>query len=217
MAATSRTSTVMVRWPPTRSNWRSWMARSSFTWAASGSSPTSSRNSVPPSAASKRPCCAWWAPVKAPRSWPKSADSTSASGSAAQFTATKGRPARGLSSWSARATTSLPVPLSPRSSTVARLGATWAITCSTACQAGLRPMTPGKRSGSEPGPTYRTGSSRARCEGLSSTSSRMRTARRPATTESTVRSRSKEKGAAARRRSAVSTPSVALPSRSGSA
>ena len=38
---------------------RSCSTRSSFAWASSGSSPTSSRNSVPPSASSKRPrrCC----------------------------------------------------------------------------------------------------------------------------------------------------------------
>jgi len=39
-----------------------------------GSSPTSSRKSVPPSASSKRPKRRWRAPVKAPFSWPKSSD-----------------------------------------------------------------------------------------------------------------------------------------------
>ena len=51
------------------------------------------------------------APVKAPRTWPKSSDSSSASGIAAQLTATNGWPARGERRWSSRATTSLPVPL----------------------------------------------------------------------------------------------------------
>ena len=47
---------------------------------------------MPPSASSKRPARAAAAPVKAPRSWPKSSLSSRASGSAPQFTATKGAP-----------------------------------------------------------------------------------------------------------------------------
>ena len=57
------------------------------------------------------------ASVKAPRSWPKSSLSRSASGIAAQLKAMKGPAARLLRSCSARATSSLPVPLSPRMST----------------------------------------------------------------------------------------------------
>ena len=45
---------------------------------------------MPPSAASKAPLRVARAPVKAPRSWPKSSLSTSFSGSAAQLTATNG-------------------------------------------------------------------------------------------------------------------------------
>ncbi len=45
--------------------------RSSLTCASSGSSPTSSRNSVPPCASWNLPACFSVAPVKAPRSWPK--------------------------------------------------------------------------------------------------------------------------------------------------
>ena len=71
------------------------------------------------------------APVNAPFSWPKSSLSRSASGSAAQLSATNGLPVRGLDSWSARATSSLPVPLSPRTSTVARLRATRSTRSST--------------------------------------------------------------------------------------
>ena len=63
-------------------------------------------------------------PVKAPRSWPNSSASSSVSGKAAQLTATKAFAARGLRSCSARATSSLPVPLSPRMTTDASLGAT---------------------------------------------------------------------------------------------
>ena len=62
---------------------------------ARGSSPTSSRKRVPPSAASKSPTRFRSAPVKAPFSWPKSSLSRRDSGSAAQFTATKGPARRG--------------------------------------------------------------------------------------------------------------------------
>jgi len=56
--------------------------------------------------------------VKAPFSWPNSSDSTSVSGIAATLTATKAWPRRSLRAWIARATSSLPVPLSPVISTV---------------------------------------------------------------------------------------------------
>jgi hypothetical protein len=55
VAATMRTSTRSVRLPPTRSNSPSCSTRSSFACIAGDISPTSSRNSVPPSASSKRP------------------------------------------------------------------------------------------------------------------------------------------------------------------
>ncbi len=48
--------------------------------------------------------CRAWAPVKAPRSWPNSSDSNSVSGSAAQFTLTKGCRARVEFVWIACAT-----------------------------------------------------------------------------------------------------------------
>src|SRR4051794_13163168 len=57
-------------------------------------SPISSRNSVPPSACSKRPMRCLSAPVNAPFSWPKSSDSRRFSCSAAQFTLTKFRDAQ---------------------------------------------------------------------------------------------------------------------------
>ena len=95
-------------------------------------SPISSRNSVPPWASSNLPALAcWWAPVNAPFSCPNSSLSRSSRESAAQLTATNGSSARGSSRWIARATTSLPVPLSPRSSTVAPLGAARRATSST--------------------------------------------------------------------------------------
>ena len=58
------------------------------------------------------------APVNAPRSWPNSSLSSSASDSAAQLMATSGRAARGEAAWMARASTSLPTPVSPRISTL---------------------------------------------------------------------------------------------------
>ena len=51
----------------------------------SGMSPTSSRNIVPPDARSNLPRRCFVAPVKAPASWPKSSDSISSLGSAAQL------------------------------------------------------------------------------------------------------------------------------------
>ncbi len=80
-------------------------------------SPISSRNSVPPSAVSTRPSLRSRASVKAPRSWPNSSDSSSCAGSAAQLSSTKGLSRRGPLKCSARATSSLPVPVSPRTST----------------------------------------------------------------------------------------------------
>jgi transcriptional regulator with PAS, ATPase and Fis domain len=68
--------------------------RSSFVCIASDISPISSRNSVPPSAASKSPARGRSAPVNAPRTWPNSADSSRLSGIAPQFSPTNGRDAR---------------------------------------------------------------------------------------------------------------------------
>ena len=68
-------------------------------------------------AASTRPTPSACAPVKAPRRWPKSCDRARSARSAPQFTGRKGLPARALFSWMARATSSLPVPVSPRTTT----------------------------------------------------------------------------------------------------
>ena len=59
-------------------------------------SPTSSRNSVPSCASSKRPIFCVMAPVKAPFSWPNSSLSSSPVGIAAQLILTKVRSRRGL-------------------------------------------------------------------------------------------------------------------------
>jgi hypothetical protein len=68
---------------------------------------------VPPSAASNRPGRSLMAPVKAPRSWPKSSDSISVSAKIAQLTGTKGLFRRWLAWWIRLAMSSLPVPVSP--------------------------------------------------------------------------------------------------------
>ena len=72
---------------------------------------------MPPAARSNRP--GFWrsAPVKAPRSWPKSSLSTRPSGSAPQLTRMNGPAARSEWRCKAAATSSLPVPLSPTIST----------------------------------------------------------------------------------------------------
>ena len=87
--------------------------------------------SVPPLASSNFPLRCLTAEVKAPRSWPKSSLSISSEGMAAQFTSTKGAAARRLRAWSQRATSSLPVPFSPVTSTRASQGATFSISSRT--------------------------------------------------------------------------------------
>ena len=94
MAATTRTSTRRVRGLPRRSNSCSCSTRRSLGCSSSGMSPTSSRNSVPWSASSKRPIFCAMAPVKAPRSWPKSSVSSKPVGIAAQLILTKVRSRR---------------------------------------------------------------------------------------------------------------------------
>ena len=78
---------------------------------------------MPWCAISARPILRLPAPVKAPFSWPNSSFSSSVSGMAAQLMATNGPLARSESWCSERAISSLPVPLSPRSSTVASVAA----------------------------------------------------------------------------------------------
>jgi hypothetical protein len=61
-------------------------------------------------------------------------------GSAALLRETYRRSARGESSWMALATSSLPVPVSPRIRTFASVGATILINENTSCMALLSPM-----------------------------------------------------------------------------
>ncbi len=100
-------------------------------------SPTSSRNSVPPLATSNLPLRRAVAPVNEPFSWPNSSDSRSVSVRAAQETATNGPSARRLSAWMARASTSLPVPDSPRTRMVEFDFAAVRASSKTPCIAGL--------------------------------------------------------------------------------
>ena len=140
LAATTRVSTVMSRNPPTRLNVIVSSTRRSLACNAGFSSPISSRYSVPPSASSNTPFFIALASVNAPRSWPNNSDSSRASGSAAQLTAMNGPSRRALCSCRAFENKSLPVPLSPCSSTVvASLAATLCITRMAAVMAGEVP------------------------------------------------------------------------------
>ena len=97
---------------------------------------------IPPAAASNRPFWSRCAPVNAPFTWPNSSDSRSVSVSAPQLSATKGWLLRGLRAWRARATSSLPVPDSPVTSTVVELYATASIIRVTSRIAGELPTSP---------------------------------------------------------------------------
>ena len=99
----TRTSTLRAWAEPMRRTSRASSTRSSFGCSGSGSSPISSRNSVPPSASSNAPARARSAPVKAPRSWPNSSDSIRLGGTAPQSTTISGPAARVLAWWIASA------------------------------------------------------------------------------------------------------------------
>jgi hypothetical protein len=77
------------------------------------------------------------APVNAPFSWPKSSDSSSSDGIAAQLTFMNGPAQRPDAAWIARATRSFPTPLSPRIKTVASVSAMFLITVRIARIGGL--------------------------------------------------------------------------------
>ena len=86
---------------------------------------------MPPFASSKRPMRCAMAPVNAPRSWPNSSLSMRPVGMAAQLILTNVRVPRLLKSWTARATSSFPEPVSPRMSTAESVGATVSTSRST--------------------------------------------------------------------------------------
>ena len=97
---------------------------------------------MPPSASANLPFLVVVAPVNAPRTWPNSSDSSSVSGIAAQLTLMSGMSRWALRSWMARATSSLPVPVSPVMSTVLLVSATSSARRITSSIARLRPMMP---------------------------------------------------------------------------
>ncbi len=105
-----------------------------------GTSPTSSINSVPLSASSKRPILRVTAPVNAPFSWPKNSFSKSVSETEAGCTATKG-PLPPPFRWMKLAMTSLPTPVSPSRSTGASVAATTRARSRQCRNAALRPHT----------------------------------------------------------------------------
>ncbi len=112
----------MVAWqsrsrtPPTLRNVFSCRMRRSLACKSSGISLISSRKIVPVPAISSRPVLSRSAPVKEPFTWPKSSLSSRLAVRAAQLTATNGCPGC-RRRCTARAATSLPVPVSPATST----------------------------------------------------------------------------------------------------
>ena len=124
MAATTRTSVFCTLAEPTRRNSPDCSTRNRRTCVDKGSSPTSSRNIVPPSASSKYPLRASVAPVKAPFSCPKSSESIVPSGMAPQFTAIYLACLRAEYACIICGKNSFPTPLSPTTSTDRSVGAT---------------------------------------------------------------------------------------------
>ena len=131
VAERMRTSIRREREAPTRSTSPLSSTRSSLACCRGSSVPISSSSSVPPSASSNRPMRSVRASVNAPFTWPNISLSNSPSESPPRFTATSGRAARGEAACTHWATTSLPVPCSPRMSTLASDGATRSMSCST--------------------------------------------------------------------------------------
>ena len=114
MAAIKRTSTLMVLGLPSRSNSPVSRTRSSLAWTSNGSSPTSSRKSVEsvrdleaPDLARQRAGEGALLPAEE-----LAFDETGRQGGAVDLDHHMAV-LRGLSRWMARATSSLPVPVSP--------------------------------------------------------------------------------------------------------
>ena len=114
VALTYLTSIFFGFTPPTLVTSFSCITLRSFFCISYGSSPISSRNSVPPSTSSIIPSFPrFLAPEKAPSSYPKSSDSMSSAGIAPQLTAIKGFSLLELLLCMYLATTSFPTPVSP--------------------------------------------------------------------------------------------------------
>ncbi len=168
VAVTSRTSNGTSMSLPTGRTLRSCSARSSFGCSPSGISADLVEEERPAVRLHEEAGARAAASVNAPRAWPKSSLSSRGSGIAAQLTATNGPWLRRPRAWSARATTSLPVPLSPVTRTVASDAATRARRSSTSCIAGLLPMS---------SPQGAAASTACRSRATSSRSTRCRIAR----------------------------------------
>ena len=98
------------------------IAVSSLLCSPKGNASILSSYNVPPKAASNSPALARLASVKALASTPNSSASNNVWGIAAQLTSMNGPWARGLLLWMRRATSPLPVPVSPCSKTVGMCG-----------------------------------------------------------------------------------------------
>ncbi len=133
VALTMLTSTLRVALEPSRSNSPVCSTRSSLACPAADKLPISSRNSVPPAAASKRPTRILVEPVNAPASAPNSSASSSWSGSAPAFTLMKGRSFRREFAWTISASFSLPAPFGPVIRTGTSEAATVAARLTTFC------------------------------------------------------------------------------------
>ncbi len=142
VAATILTFVRRTSEEPTLRYWPLSSTRSSRACVVSGNSATSSRKIVPPSASSKYPLRESTAPVKAPFSWPKSSESMVPSGMAPQFTAIYFPCLRELKAWMICGKNSLPVPLSPHTSTDRSIGATLTALSRAAVRAGALPTIP---------------------------------------------------------------------------
>ena len=140
--AINRRSICLVCVDPNRRVSPCCTTRNSRVWAWSGSSLMASRNKVPPSAASISPVRACLVLDEPPDSWPNSSASINRSGIAEQFKAMMGAFRRELRACTARATNSLPVPDSPRTSTVESTAATLWICANNARIALLWPIMP---------------------------------------------------------------------------
>ncbi len=174
VAARMRTSTLIVWVPPSRMNSFSCMTRSSLACVSRLMEEISSKKMVPLSAASNRPFFKATAPVKAPLTCPNRWLSSRSGGREPLLTVTNGASARFEFMWMARATSSLPVPLSPWRRIVLRVGAAARTRSKTFFMASLLPMMLSKPKRWRSSPLSRTFSSwrRLRSTAFSMTRSR---------------------------------------------
>ena len=120
---------------PTRKTCRDSRTRSSFACIARERLPISSRNSVPPAAVSNFPAWSAVASVNAPFTCPNSSLSNNVSGTAPMSTVMITSRSLAERRWIARATSSFPVPFSPRIRILASVSATFSIVRKT-CRIG---------------------------------------------------------------------------------